>query len=109
MFVRDESEIGLVKKAVVHSESKRTRQRGVMIHVGGKYIAADGNTHTTGSEGCFTLSGKDAGNKGITQFVQDITNRQKEDKKANKGTSVDLTIQKRDDVKQNWEVDKTGK
>jgi hypothetical protein len=82
---------------------------GVMIHVGGTYTAPDGTTRTTGSEGCFTLQGKDAGNKGIQNLVKDINQRKEANKKAGKGTNIDLEIKKRDNVKQESTVDADGK
>ena len=81
---------------------------GVMIHVGGVYTAPDGSTRTTGSEGCFTLQGKDAGNKGIQTLVKDINDRKAANKKAGKGTDIDLEIKKRKDVKKEWIVDDDG-
>ncbi len=81
---------------------------GVMIHVGGTYTAPDGSTRTTGSEGCFTLQGKDAGNKGIQNLVKDINQRKEANKKAGKGTNIDLEIKKRDNVKKESTVDADG-
>lgn len=81
---------------------------GVQIHIGGKYIGTDGLQHVTGSEGCFTLQGKDAGNKGIQNLVKDINERKAANKKAGKGTNIDLEIKKRDDVKKEWTVDSDG-
>ena len=88
--------------------SKDDVATGVMIHVGGNYVAADGKNHTTGSEGCFTLAGKDQGNAGINNLVKDINQRRTENEKAGKGKSVDLKVEKRTDVKDNWEVDDKG-
>lgn len=74
---------------------------GVMIHVGGTYTK-DGQKYQTGSLGCFTLCGKDEGNKGITNLVNDINNRKEANKKANAGTNIDMKIEKRDNV--DWEL-----
>jgi len=81
---------------------------GVMIHVGGTYMAPDGTTRITGSEGCFTLQGKDAGNKGIQTLVKDINDRKAANKKAGKGTNIDLEVKKRENVKKEWTVDEDG-
>jgi len=81
---------------------------GVMIHVGGSYSDLSGNTHITGSLGCFGLSGSDQGNQGIERFVDDVTNRVAANKRENKGQTIHLTIEKRDDVDWEWEVDPDG-
>jgi RHS repeat-associated protein len=81
---------------------------GVMIHIGGTYKAPDGSTRITGSEGCFTLQGKDAGNKGIQRLVKDINQRKVANKKAGKGTNIDLEVKKRKNVKKEYTVDKDG-
>jgi RHS repeat-associated protein len=81
----------------------------IMIHIGGVYKAPDGSKSITGSEGCFTLQGKDAGNKGIQNLVKDINERKAANKKAGKGTNIDLVVKKRVNVKKEWRVYNDGK
>lgn len=82
---------------------------GVMIHVGGVYQTSDGATRVTGSLGCFTLCGDDAGNDGMNRLVNDVYSRQQANKKAGKGTDVNVTIDKRKDVDWESKTDKSGK
>jgi hypothetical protein len=81
---------------------------GVMIHVGGEYTNSSGENRITGSEGCFTLAGPDSGNKGIKKFINDVVKRQLINKKAAKGTSIDVDIEKRKKVNVKWKVDSNG-
>ncbi len=46
----------------------------IQIHVGGHFVKF-GRNRIMGSLGCFGLNGKDAGNEGIENFVNDISNR----------------------------------
>ncbi|NOW98916.1 RHS repeat-associated core domain-containing protein, partial [Mucilaginibacter sp. SG564] len=70
--------------------------KGVSIHVGGNYTNLSGEGRTTGSEGCFTCV---AGNKTINAVGADINQRLDANKKAGTGTNIDITVQKREDVK----------
>ena len=79
----------------------------VTIHIGGEFITVGGVPAIAGSEGCFSLSGKDSGNKGLNRFVNDVWSRQSENKKAGKGAAIDLKIYQRQNVKWEWQVDKT--
>lgn len=69
----------------------------VQIHVGGTYTKSEGERLTTGSLGCFTLSGDNKGNIGRDAFVGDITNRVKANVEAGKGGIIIITIQRRDE------------
>ena len=71
------------------------------------YLPVGGVPAIAGSEGCFSLSGKDSGNKGLNRFVNDVWSRQSENKKAGKGAAIDLKIYQRQNVKWEWQVDKT--
>ena len=82
--------------------------KGVMIHVGGEYVNAQGESRVTGSEGCFTLVGKDAGNEGIDNFEKDIVSRKNANKKAGKGSDINITVEKRDNVVWDADVDSKG-
>lgn len=81
---------------------------GVMIHEGGTYRGEDGEMHTTGSLGCFTLAGKDASNEGVNRLVEDINSRKQANKSAGKGDNVDLKVEKRDDVDWSFYTDEDG-
>jgi hypothetical protein len=87
---------------------KKDEAKGVMIHVGGQYTDSKGRQRITGSEGCFSLAGKDSGNKGIKKFTNDVYKRQQANKKANKGDNINIKVEKRKKVDNEWEVDKTG-
>ena len=82
---------------------------GVMIHIGGTYTNTSGGRSTTGSLGCFTLCGKDSGNAGIKKLVNDIYGRKQANKRANAGTDVNVTVEKRQNVDWRWIVDDKGK
>lgn len=58
--------------------------------------------------GVFGLCNKDSGNKGAKSFIKDIVNRRNQNKKANKGTNINVTVKKRNNVDWQWEVDKNG-
>ncbi|RKR80587.1 RHS repeat-associated protein [Mucilaginibacter gracilis] len=72
-------------------------RKNIQIHVGGKYINADGQTHNTGSEGCFTLTLKDASNEGVNRFIGDVSNRVKLNEAAGKSDVILINVQKRDE------------
>ena len=61
-----------------------------------------------GSYGCFGLSGKYSGNKGAKKFISDLTKRLEQNKKAKKGTDINVNVKKRKDVQWNFEVNKDG-
>jgi hypothetical protein len=44
----------------------------------------------------------------VGEVVKDIGDRKAANKKAGKGTNVDLELKKRDDVKKEWTVDDDG-
>lgn len=81
---------------------------GVMIHVGGTYTN-NGNRIITGSLGCFGLCGKDEGNTGAKRFINDVVSRREKNRAAGAGTDVKITVEKRQNVDWNWEVDNQGK
>lgn len=80
---------------------KKGSASGVMIHVGGSYKRKDGTISITGSFGCF---GVETGNSGITDFIKDITNRQNK----NTDKSINITVQKRDNVDWKYVVGSDG-
>ncbi|MEM9888494.1 MAG: RHS repeat-associated core domain-containing protein [Bacteroidota bacterium] len=71
--------------------------KGVSIHVGGEYTNANGGQSITGSLGCFTLCGKDAGNSVNVRFKKDIENRRAKNRRAGKGQAINITVEKRED------------
>lgn len=95
-------------KSPERKKGKENEATGVMIHVGGKYEKGDGKTYSVGSFGCFGIFNKDSGNKGAKNFIKDIINRRNQNKKANKGTDINVTVKKRNNVDWQWEVDKNG-
>ncbi len=62
----------------------------------------------TSKSGCFGISGKNAGNKGAKKFINDIIKRLEKNRKANKGTDINIKLKKRNDVDWEWEVDEEG-
>ncbi|WP_262891218.1 RHS repeat-associated core domain-containing protein [Chishuiella changwenlii] len=95
-------------KSPERKKGKENEATGVMIHVGGKYEKNDGKTYSVGSFGCFGLCNKDSGNKGAKSFIKDIVDRRNQNKKASKGTDINVTVKKRKNVNWQWEVDKNG-
>ncbi len=90
-----------------HRKRGKNIAYGVQIHVGGTF-KYKGETMESGSEGCFTCTKKDAGNEGITNFVEDVESRRAENRKAGKGSRLDVTIKKRSGVELKWRVDRDG-
>lgn len=82
---------------------------GVMIHVGGSYTRSNGQQRVTGSLGCFGLCGQDEGNAGAKRFINDVVTRREKNRKAGAGTAVNITVEQRQNVDWQWEVDKQGK
>ena len=80
---------------------------GVMIHVGGNYTN-NGARRTTGSLGCFGLCGKDEGNAGAKNFINDVVSRKEKNRKAGAGTNVNITVEQRQNVDWQWEVNNKG-
>jgi RHS repeat-associated protein len=74
---------------------------GVMIHVGGSFERNDGTSSITGSFGCF---GVETGNDGITAFMNDVVNR----KSKNSNKSINISVQKRDNVEWRYIVNSDG-
>jgi RHS repeat-associated protein len=85
--------------------------KGVSIHVGGEYTAADGSQRVTGSLGCFTLCGADEGNAGNQAFKKDIENRAASNRAAGKGGAINVNVDKRanSDVILKADVNSSGK
>lgn len=75
---------------------------GVMIHVGGEFQTSDGNTRITGSLGCFGIEG---GNKKTKSFINDIISR----RNKNRDKTINITVQKRDNVDWDFVVGSDGK
>ncbi len=89
-------------------KGKEDKATGVMIHVGGSYQKNDGRTYLVGSFGCFGLCSKDSGNNGVKKFIKDIVNRRNKNKKAKKGTDINVTVKKRKNPDWKSEVDENG-
>lgn len=73
-------------------------RNNVQIHVGGTYTNAEGQNRVTGSLGCFTLSGKDSGNQGVTKFMNDIKTRVENNQKAGNSSVIIINVVRRSSI-----------